>query len=65
MTTTETAPRPHDGKALRCAHCSGDKFRVREYALRTYEDETLRVPWSADNVKAYICEQCGSIIWFA
>lgn len=63
MTMPEAKPCEHHGVALRCAHCGGAEFRLREYAIRTTEDEMLRLPWAADTLRAYICGQCGCIQW--
>jgi hypothetical protein len=64
MTMPEAKPREHLDRTLRCAHCGGAEFRMLEYAVRTTEDELLRLPWAADTLKAYICGQCGCIQWF-
>lgn len=65
MTAPEAMPLEHHGKPVRCAHCGGTEFRVREYAVRTTEDEILRLPWAADTLWAYICGQCGCMQWFS
>ena len=65
MTAPEAKPREHCGKPLHCAHCGGAEFHVREYAMRTMEDEMFRLPWAADKMKAYICAACGGVSWFA
>ena len=65
MAATEAGPCEHRGVALRCPHCGGNAFRIREYALRTVDDEMYRLPWAADSVRAYICGQCGNMQWFA
>jgi hypothetical protein len=65
MTAPEAMPLEHHGVTLRCAHCGGTEFHLREYAVRTTEDEILRLPWAADAIRAYICGECGSIQWFA
>jgi hypothetical protein len=54
----------HKGRALRCPIWAGDRFDVREYALRTLEDEMFKQTWAADQVKAYVCAECGNITWF-
>lgn len=65
MVATEARPCEHHGMPLRCQHCGANAFRIREYALRTMDDEMYRLPWAADSVRAYICGHCGSIQWFA
>ena len=65
MASTDTKLSEHRGVPLCCAHCGFKEFRVREYALRTVEDELLRQSWATDQVKAYICTQCGGVLWFA
>ena len=65
MNASEAKPYEHCGKPLLCAHCGGMEFRVREYAIRTMEDEMFRLPWAADKMKAYICGTCGGVSWFA
>jgi hypothetical protein len=61
----EAKPCEHLGRPLRCTHCGGEEFHIREYAVRTTEDELLRQPWVADQLKAYICGNCGNVTWFA
>ena len=65
MAVNDAQLREHRGVPLCCAHCGAREFRVREYALRTVEDELLRQSWVTDQVKAYICTQCGGVLWFA
>lgn len=62
---TETKARTHRGRALRCPLCAGERFAQREYALRTVEDEMFKQPWAADQVTAYVCAECGNVLWFA
>ncbi len=61
----DAQPRQHNGRALQCPVCAGAHFVLREYALRTIEDEMLRQPWAADQMKAYVCSDCGHVLWFA
>ena len=65
MNPNDAKPCQHGEHTLRCPVCGGEKFVVREYALRTVEDEMLRQPWAADQVKAYVCGQCRNLQWFA
>ena len=65
MAAAEAKPYEHCGRTLRCVHCGGTEFRVREYAIRTMEDEMFRLPWAADKMKACVCDHCGGVSWFA
>lgn len=63
--SADAKPSEHGSAPLRCTHCGGAEFRMREYALHTTEDELLRQSWTADPLRAYICGNCGHVHWFA
>jgi len=65
MAAAEARTCEHRGIALQCPVCQGNRFFTREYAMRTVEDEMFRQPWAADEVKAFVCERCSNILWFA
>jgi len=60
----DAKPCAHRGRDLRCPVCSGERFTQREYALRTVEDEMFKQPWAADQASAYVCAECGNVLWF-
>jgi hypothetical protein len=65
MAATESKPNEHRDATWRCPLCGCAEFHVREYALRTTENEFFHLTWTADPLKAYICGKCGNVQWFA
>jgi DNA-directed RNA polymerase subunit RPC12/RpoP len=65
MSSSIAQQKEHHGIALRCPVCNHDRFREREYALRSPTASIFNHFWSLDETTAYACATCGYLLLFA
>ena len=53
------------GKRIKCAHCSGTRFREKQAQLNTWFATFLNFDWLNRSATALTCFGCGHIMWFA
>ena len=52
------------GKAVRCGHCSGDRFVEGRALLNTAGMSFFNLDWANRSAATLTCTSCGHIEWF-
>ncbi len=52
------------GKAVRCTHCTGDRFVEGRAQLNTAGMSFMNLDWANRSAATLTCTTCGRIEWF-
>lgn len=52
------------GIAVRCSHCDGEKFEIREALLNTAGMTFVRLDWANSPATVLVCANCSHLTWF-
>lgn len=52
------------GRLISCPICRCDRFSQRRALLSSRADAAFNMQWLSDSAEAWICRQCGYILWF-